>query len=58
MGERVMERAADLRAWAERRIEWCRRDEAKFGYGNIAIEAATERRALETALRILNGEAP
>lgn len=50
------ERVGELRAWANSRIEWCRREEQKFGAGNIGIEAATERRALQAVLRILNGE--
>jgi hypothetical protein len=46
----------DLVAWAESRIEHCRREEAKFGYGNIAIQAAQERRTLQAVLRMLGVE--
>lgn len=49
-------RAIDMRAWALSRIEWCRREEAKFGAGNIAIEASTERRALEAVMRQLDDD--
>lgn len=47
------DRVNDLVAWARSRIERCRIDEAKFGYGNIAIEAAQERRTLQTVLERL-----
>lgn len=48
-------RVRELRNWATSRIKWCRREEQKFGgKSNIAIEAATERRALQAVLRILD----
>lgn len=50
----LSDRVADLRAWAIERIEQCRREERKFGANNIAIEAASERRALQAVLRILD----
>lgn len=53
--EQPTERVADTLAWARSRIEWCRREEAKFGAGSIAIEAATERRALVAVVRMLTG---
>lgn len=43
----------ELRLWAGSRIEWCRKEEQKFGASNLAIQAATERRALMTVLEIL-----
>lgn len=54
-------RVRDMRAWALSRIEWCRREEAKFSAsrdgrisaGNIPVEAATERRALQAVLNQL-----
>lgn len=46
----------DLVAWARSRIEHCRREEAKFGAGSVAIDAATERRALQAVLRTLEVE--
>ncbi|MES2359945.1 MAG: hypothetical protein V4529_16520 [Gemmatimonadota bacterium] len=49
----LRERVDELRAWARNRIEHCRRQEAKFGCGDIAIEAATERRSLTAVLAIL-----
>lgn len=59
-------RVCELRAWANSRIAHCRKEELKFGRridgrgGNgatqVAIEAATERRALQAVLRILDGE--
>lgn len=52
----LLERVKSLRAWARSRIDLCRREEQKFGAGSISIEAATERRALQAALRILSGE--
>ena len=62
----LTERIADLRAWARSRIEQCRQTEQKFcanltfkrnaQYPQTAIEAWTERRALEAVLRMLNGE--
>jgi hypothetical protein len=52
----LQDRVDDLVAWAESRIEHCRREEAKFGYGNIAIQAAQERRTLQAVLRMLGVE--
>lgn len=67
--EEMLERVLELRAWAKSRIEQCRRDEAKFcatevrqrvktrrGPAQAAVEAWTERRALETVLCILDGK--
>lgn len=50
------ERLRELITWAESRIEWCRREEQKFGAGSVAIEAAQERRTLKAVLKILDGE--
>jgi hypothetical protein len=50
------DRVAELRAWAQNRIDWCRYEERKFGASSAAIEAATERRSLQAVLRILDGE--
>jgi hypothetical protein len=52
----LSERVAELRAWANSRIAHCREQERKFGAGSIAIEASTERRALQAALSILDAE--
>ena len=52
----LQDRVDDLVAWARSRIEHCRREEAKFGAGSVAIDAATERRALQAVLRTLEVE--
>lgn len=60
----LRDRVDDMRAWALNRIEWCQREEAKFSSGEfvrhppgaIALEAATERRALQAVLRQLDGD--
>lgn len=51
MNGSLEERLDDLRLWATVRIEWCRTEELKRG--SSRFEAATERRALQTVLRIL-----
>jgi hypothetical protein len=51
--EQVAERVADLVAWARSRIVHCRQQEAKFGSGDVAIEASVERRALQAVLAML-----
>ena len=51
--ERVAERVADLVAWARSRIVHCRQQEAKFGSGDVSIEASVERRALQAVLAML-----
>jgi hypothetical protein len=49
--------ANDLRTWAASRIRHCRTHEQKFSpQSDAMIEAYTERRTLEAALRILSGE--
>lgn len=48
----------DLYQWACARIRQCRRDEHAFGAAHPAIEAATERRALQTVLRMLDLREP
>lgn len=49
----LRERAYELRGWALNRIAHCRREEEKFGASGVAIDASTERRALQAVLRIL-----
>ena len=57
------ELVADVRIWAESRIEHCREQETKFGHGlgttkgppQALIEAWTERRALQAVLDMLDG---
>lgn len=62
------DRVKELREWATSRIEECRRQEEKFGGAlwlrvksrtqppQALVEAWTERRALQAALRILEDE--
>lgn len=53
----LADRADELRAWARSRIGHCRDVEARFdSRSQSMIEAATERRALQAVLRILDGE--
>jgi hypothetical protein len=51
--EDLADRVIELRAWANNRIEECRRQEQKFGAGTVSIEAAQERMTLQAVLRIL-----
>lgn len=53
----LRDRVDDVRAWARSRIAQCRDVEARFDVrSQSTIEAATERRALQSVLRILDGE--
>jgi hypothetical protein len=54
--EHLRERVDECCAWARSRIAACRAEEQKFGAGDVAVEASTERRALQAVLRILTGE--
>lgn len=49
----AVNRSSELATWARNRIAHCRREEAKFGAGSVAIEAALERRTLQAVLGIL-----
>ena len=49
----LAEGVSELRLWARSRIEWCRKEEMKFGVSMVAIESATERRALQAVLGML-----
>lgn len=64
--ERLRGRVLAARAYAEKRIEQCRRDEDKFarlepgrpstGYPSVVLEAVAERFALTHMLAILAGD--
>lgn len=57
MADSLPERIDALRAWARSRIAHCRDVEARFDVRSQSmIEAVTERRALQTVLRMLDGE--
>ena len=49
----MAKRVAELERWARGRIEQCRREEAKFGCGDMSIEAAHERITLTIVLETL-----
>lgn len=48
----MSDRLTELQRWAHRRIQQCRRDEAKFGSSDVGVEAARERMLLQTVLQI------
>lgn len=62
-------RVEDVRTWAKSRIEECQRQELKFGDAwnvravrtvgppQALVEAWTERRTLQSVLKLLNGDA-
>ena len=53
----LRDRVDNVRAWARSRIDHCRDVEARFDpRSQSVIEAVTERRALQTVLRMLDGE--
>ncbi|MCC6649017.1 MAG: hypothetical protein IT374_26050 [Polyangiaceae bacterium] len=53
----LQDRVDDVRAWARPRIAQCRDVEARFdSRAQACVEAWTERRALQTVLRMLDGE--
>jgi len=59
----LRERVDELLVWARARIDQCRREEHKFmtapksalHVSVVVLEAATERRALQAVLRMLEG---
>lgn len=57
--DELRERVRVAQAWALSRIEHCRREEAKFAAAttsaksSVMVEAATERRALQAMLKML-----
>ena len=53
----LRDRVDAVRAWAGSRIDHCHGVEARFDTRSQSmIEAVTERRALQTVLRMLDGE--
>ncbi len=50
------ERVADLRAWANSRINHCRSKEDAPGFEVVRAQIESERRTLEAVLRILDRE--
>lgn len=59
MSADLPERVESLRAWCERRIAQCRREEHKFDVrSTVTLEAVTERLALSAVLEMLGYEVP